>query len=127
MACARSCGRVPTTPSGARSKMPGTISADEWKSLSSLQHGDALGEKSKIYRAAGCAYCNDAGFSGRACISECLVIGDDIRDAILRRAPSSELKRIAMQGGMTSMLQDGFRKCLSGMTTIEEVLRVIHE
>ena len=108
-------------------KMPGTISADEWKSLSSLQHGDALGEKSKIYRAAGCAYCNDAGFSGRACISECLVIGDDIRDAILRRAPSSELKRIAMQGGMTSMLQDGFRKCLSGMTTIEEVLRVIHE
>ncbi|HEY4526752.1 MAG TPA: GspE/PulE family protein [Candidatus Paceibacterota bacterium] len=110
-----------------RCKTPGKISDDEWKSLSLLRHGDVLTESSEIYRAAGCEYCNDTGFSGRACISECLVVDDDVRDAILARAPSSELKRVAIQNGMTTMLQDGFNKVLAGKTIIEEVLRVIHE
>ncbi len=56
-----------------------------------------------------------------------MVADDEIREAILRKASSSELRKIAIKNGMTTMLEDGFKKCLKGETTIEEILRVIHE
>jgi len=56
-----------------------------------------------------------------------LVVDDDIRDAFLRRASSSEIKKLAIENGMTPMIVDGFNKAAEGITTIEEILRVIHE
>ena len=52
---------------------------------------------------------------------------DEVRSALLRNADSSEIKRIAMKNGMTTMTEDGFQKALDGLTTIEEILRVTHE
>jgi type IV pilus assembly protein PilB len=49
----------------------------------------------------------------------------EIADLILRRAPISEIRDAAMTSGMTTMLQDGWRKIVAGITTPEEVLRVV--
>lgn len=81
----------------------------------------------EFYRGKGCEQCNDSGYRGRVCINEVLVADDEIRDAILRKASSSEIKKIAVKNGMTTMLEDGFQKAEAGETSIEEVFRVIRE
>ena len=81
----------------------------------------------KISRGKGCTQCNESGYSGRVCINEVLVADNDIKDAILQKASASDLKKIAIRNGMTTMLEDGLRKVGLGLTTIEEVLRVIQE
>ncbi|RJQ34655.1 type II/IV secretion system protein [Candidatus Parcubacteria bacterium] len=103
------------------------IGGDAWKALSQLALHNLFEETSDVYKNVGCGNCAETGFVGRVCIAECLVVDDDMRDAILRRAPAAELKKIALESGMTTMLQDGFQKVLNGTTTIEEVLRVIHD
>jgi type IV pilus assembly protein PilB len=80
-----------------------------------------------LYEGAGCEECGNTGFRGRVCVNEVLVIDTDVRDAILRKVSSDEIKRIAVRNGMTTMLQDGIYKVKEGVTTIEEILRVIHE
>jgi type II secretory ATPase GspE/PulE/Tfp pilus assembly ATPase PilB-like protein len=81
----------------------------------------------KISKGKGCTQCNESGYSGRVCINEVLVADNDIKDAILQKASASDLKKIAIRNGMTTMLEDGLRKVGLGLTTIEEVLRVIQE
>ena len=76
---------------------------------------------------AGCKKCDDTGFRGRIGIHEVLEINDSVRQAIMRRANASEIKEIAVKGGMVTMLEDGLEKVLKGITTVEEVLRVFHE
>ncbi len=68
-----------------------------------------------------------SGYSGRICINEVLVADDEIKEAILRKASAGELKKIAVKNGMTTMMEDGFRRARIGETTFEEVLRVIHD
>lgn len=80
-----------------------------------------------FYKGVGCRKCNGSGYAGRICINEVLVADDVIREAILRKAPASEIKNIAIARGMTTMLEDGFQKVRSGITTIEEILRVVQE
>jgi len=81
----------------------------------------------KLAHGKGCGNCNLSGYSGRICINEVLVADPEIRDAILKKMPSSELKKIATKNGMTTMLEDGLRKVCEGQTTVEEILRVVHE
>jgi type IV pilus assembly protein PilB len=81
----------------------------------------------KVYRGKGCALCLQSGYLGRLSINEVLVADDDIREAILQKRSSLELKQIACCNGMTTMMEDGFHKVAQGLTTIEEVLRIFHE
>jgi len=78
-------------------------------------------------RGLGCNECNNTGYTGRLCINEVLVADQDVKEAILRKAPASELKSIAVKNGMTTMLEDGLQKARRGETTIEEILRVVHD
>jgi type IV pilus assembly protein PilB len=82
---------------------------------------------SKFYKGTGCSFCNNTGYYGRLGIFEVLYISSKIKEAIMKREDSSKIKSIALKEGMTTMIQDGFSKVLKGLTTIEEVLRVIHE
>ncbi|MEK7177073.1 MAG: GspE/PulE family protein [Patescibacteria group bacterium] len=82
---------------------------------------------SALYHGVGCGNCNNSGYAGRICINEVLVADDEIREAILRKASAGELKKIAIKNGMTTMLEDGFKKAQVGETTLEEILRVINE
>ena len=86
-----------------------------------------IAKKSKFYYGKGCEACNNSGYYGRIGIFEVLSVTDKIREAIMKRLNSSEIKSIAINEGMTTMVQDGFNKVLQGLTTIEEILRVIHE
>jgi type II secretory ATPase GspE/PulE/Tfp pilus assembly ATPase PilB-like protein len=74
-----------------------------------------------------CEKCNGCGYSGRVSINEVLVINDEIREAILKKHPASEIKKLAERNGMTDMIKDGYEKAKLGITTIEEVLRVTNE
>ncbi len=78
-------------------------------------------------RGTGCNECAGSGYKGRTTINEVLVADDHIRDAILRKASAAEIRTLAMKQGMTTMQEDGFRKAEAGVTSKEEVMRVIHE
>ncbi len=80
-----------------------------------------------FFKGKGCEECGGSGYKGRMCINEVLAADDQIRDAIMRRASSAELRKIAIKNGMTPMLEDGFEKARKGETTVEEVLRVIRD
>jgi len=75
-------------------------------------------------KGAGCAECNDTGYSGRVGIYEVLPVTEKIGRLILERRPAIELEKQAIQDGMILMKQDGYLKVLEKQTTIEEVLRV---
>ena len=82
---------------------------------------------STFYGGAGCAACEHTGYTGRVGIYEVLEVSPRVREAILNRAPSTVLKQIAIEEGMTTMLEDGLLKAVSGHTTLTEVLRTINE
>ena len=86
-----------------------------------------LHESKVFYKGKGCEKCNDSGYHGRIGIYEVLEIDDEVRAAVVRKADASEIRQIAIKNGMKTMIEDGFQKALAGLTTIEEVLRVIHE
>ncbi|NIS60468.1 MAG: type II secretion system protein GspE, partial [Proteobacteria bacterium] len=80
-----------------------------------------------LYRAVGCQHCLGTGYRGRTGIFELLVLDDDIRTLILKNYDSNTIKRTATDKGMLTLRQDGAKKILRGITTIEEVLRVTQE
>ncbi len=83
--------------------------------------------KPVFYIGEGCVKCNNTGYRSRTGIREVLEVNGKVRDAIMNRANASEIKEIAIKNGMKTMLQDGVNKALAGVTSLEEVLRIIHE
>ncbi len=83
------------------------------------KHKDAL-----FYDAAGCKECNYTGFRGRKAITEFLDLSDRIREMILEKRPSSELRKAAIAEGMSTLRQSAVEKVLAGDTTIKEINRV---
>ncbi len=75
-------------------------------------------------KGKGCPACNFTGMKGRIAIYEVMPISEELRDAILRNAPTAELREVAQSQGMKTLRQSGLLKVLDGTTTIEEVLRV---
>lgn len=103
------------------------ISPAELKSLTDVLPASLLAKHREFYSGKGCQLCGDTGYAGRISIYEILDIDDDVRQAIMRRANADEIKKIAIGKGMTTLMEDGFRKAVAGLTTIEEILRVIQE
>ena len=84
-------------------------------------------ERHKFSHGRGCPSCRNTGYHGRIGIFEVLTLNDTIRDAILMRKTSSEIRRLARNTvGILSMMEDGFYKSLKSITTLEEILRVIY-
>ncbi len=104
-----------------------SISESERKSLRGVFSEDLIGSAKDFYCGKGCDKCGQSGYLGRLGIYEVMVIDEKIKEAFLRRASAIEIKQLAIANGMTPMIEDGFRKATKGLTTIEEVLRVIHE
>jgi len=80
-----------------------------------------------LYKGTGCPECNHTGYFGRVGIHEVLVPDGPIRNALLNKAPASEIRRMATAAGMKPMLEDGLSKVQSGQTTLEEILRMRYE
>jgi len=81
-------------------------------------------EQARICRPKGCPQCGQSGYRGRAAIYETLAVTGEIERALSRRAPASEIRALARAEGMTDLAEDGWRKVLRGVTSIEEVVRV---
>ena len=82
----------------------------------------------KVYTTGpGCKECDGTGYKSRIGIHEVLDINDDIRALIVGRADASQIRIQAVKNGMRTMIEDGLLKAHAGITTIEEVLRIIHE
>jgi general secretion pathway protein E len=80
-----------------------------------------------LYKPVGCPQCAGTGYLGRICIIEMMTMTDTTRSLIMRHATAGELRAAAIQQGMETMFENGLRKSLAGVTTIEEVLRVTRE
>jgi general secretion pathway protein E len=85
------------------------------------------GGPATLYRPVGCRACDGLGYSGRIGIFELMAMDAELRGLVMRRADSSMLLKAAVAGGMTTMFEDGLKKVLAGVTTIEEVRRVTRE
>jgi len=77
-----------------------------------------------LYLPRGCEQCRGTGYKGRMGIYELLVTNDEIRELATQRGASNVIKAAAMRAGMQTLRVDGWNKAISGITTIEEVLRV---
>ncbi len=97
--------------------------ADE-ESLVPYGHVPSGKGKVQFYKGKGCATCNFTGMKGRVAIYEVMPISEELRDAILKNAPTAELRSMAQSQGMRTLRQAGLMKVLEGTTTVEEVLRV---
>ncbi len=80
-----------------------------------------------LYHARGCASCAQTGYTGRISIIEMLPMTDTVRSLVMKHATATELKAEAVREGMMTMYEDGLRKAVKGVTTIEEVLRATRE
>ena len=103
------------------------VSGSERKSLKGIFSDELLESAKDFYHGKGCDKCGQSGYRGRLGIYEVMVVDDAIRESFLRRASAIEIRHLAIANGMTPMIEDGFRKAVSGLTTVDEVLRVIHE
>jgi type II secretory ATPase GspE/PulE/Tfp pilus assembly ATPase PilB-like protein len=81
----------------------------------------------QLSRGAGCDDCRGTGYRGRTGIYEFMGMSEELRSLSLRKTPGHEIRQRAVTAGMTTLRQDGWRKCCLGITTVEEVLRVTHE
>src|SRR5258708_7836309 len=87
---------------------------------------EALGHRGmhgRFYTGTGCAECRETGYRGRIGIFELLVINPELRELILQRKSSAEIKAAA-QKTMTTMQQDALQKAGEGITSVEEIVRV---
>ena len=77
-----------------------------------------------LVEGAGCLECSGTGFHGRTAICELLDLTDRIREMIVDRRPTSEIKRIAREEGMITLRESGLAKIRSGITTLKEINKV---
>lgn len=79
----------------------------------------------RVWQGAGCSRCNNTGYKGRLGIYEIFLMTDEYRQLIGTSYKESEILTIARANGMRSLLEDGLEKVRQGLTTMEEVLRVV--
>jgi len=82
------------------------------------------GKEYTYYRSKGCGYCKNTGFHGRLGIFELMVIDDKIRKLISTKASSEEIRKAAQEAGMRTLREDGLARARTGITKLEEVMRV---
>jgi type IV pilus assembly protein PilB len=78
-----------------------------------------------LKRGRGCGKCNNRGMKGRIGIYEMMLLNEEIAELIVRRAPLADIREAARANGMKTLKEDGLRKVLAGITTPEEVRRVV--
>jgi len=81
--------------------------------------------KKAIYKGAGCDKCGKSGYKGRVCLYEILIPNEEIRDLISTQASQREIKQAAIKSGYKTLLEDSLEKVNLGLTTCDEVLRIL--
>jgi type II secretory ATPase GspE/PulE/Tfp pilus assembly ATPase PilB-like protein len=79
------------------------------------------------FEAHGCAVCNGIGYNGRTVVSEILNVDHEIRELVAAGASAAALQLKALQSGMRTLISHGASKSVSGVTSLQEVIRSTHE
>jgi general secretion pathway protein E len=88
---------------------------------------DAFPGEATLFKAVGCEHCNGSGYRGRSAIIEMIELSEALRSLILQGTDKNALAACAKREGARFMYEDGLRKVMRGITTLEEVLRVTQE
>ena len=86
---------------------------------------DPMGGVPTLYKPVGCTACSGTGYRGRIALHEVMPVTEDIERLAVSRASSAEIARVAIAQGMSTLRQDGWAKCVLGLTAVDEVLRVV--
>jgi Type II secretory pathway, ATPase PulE/Tfp pilus assembly pathway, ATPase PilB len=78
-----------------------------------------------LYRPVGCTSCSNTGYRGRIALHEVMAVTEEIERLAVARASSAEIGRLAISQGMSTLRQDGWAKAQRGLTSVEEILRVV--
>ncbi len=107
---------------------------DEERLKETLEVARALDEtlfnelkKARLYRGAGCDVCDHTGYKGRQGVFEVLEVTEEIKDLVMKKSSADEIVTAARKAGMRTMFEDGLRKVRMGLTTLEELVRVINQ
>ena len=98
-----------------------TVPSTETLAMLDLSPDDILDKK--LYRGRGCQMCNNTGFKGRTGLYELMHMNDQLRELINRGSSTEKLRDMALQTGMRSLRASGLERVLTGITSIEEVIR----
>jgi type IV pilus assembly protein PilB len=82
-------------------------------------------EPPKLFRAVGCTACGRTGYKGRFAVHEVMTVSEEIERLVVEKSSSEEIARVARDQGMLTLREDGLEKVRSGITSIEEILRVV--
>jgi type IV pilus assembly protein PilB len=78
----------------------------------------------KLWRPGSCRACGQTGYRGRLAVNEVMPVTEEIERLAVGRASATEVAAVAVAEGMTTLREDGLRKCAAGVTTVEEIFRV---
>jgi type II secretory ATPase GspE/PulE/Tfp pilus assembly ATPase PilB-like protein len=78
-----------------------------------------------LYRKRGCPRCNQTGYKGRIGIYQLMVMNEDVSRLASQHASREDLERAALETGMKTLWEDGLSKVVSGLTSLEELARVL--
>ena len=78
-----------------------------------------------VYQPIGCAHCSGTGYRGRVALHEVMSVTEEIERLAVARASSAEIARVAQAQGMVTLRHDGWEKAKLGLTSVEEILRVV--
>lgn len=88
--------------------------------------GVDTGGEITLFKGRGCDHCKGTGYKGRTGVHELMVMTDELRDEILKRGPAHLIRNIAIHNGMKTLQMDAVSKILMGVTSVDEVLRVLY-
>jgi len=100
-------------------------SVDELEQIGYTEADEPPNGKARFRRAVGCQACSRTGYRGRIALQELLLVDEEIERAIIAHSTNDEIQRLALEQGMVPLRQDGLRKAALGITSVEEVLRVV--
>ena len=83
------------------------------------------GSVPRLYKPVGCNHCGNTGYRGRMAVHEVMVMSEEIERMTVERRSSEDIAKVAQEQGMLTLRQDGILKILAGLTSVEEILRVI--
>ena len=106
-----------------RCKLPADHTADHLRNLGFVTESNPA--VPQIFQPIGCAVCSNTGYRGRIALHEVMTVTEEIARLAVARASSTEISRVAQEQGMLTLRQDGWEKVKLGLTSVEEILRVV--
>jgi len=86
------------------------------------QDGEPLPE---LFRPVGCSVCAKTGYKGRLALHEVMLVSEEIERLAVERASATAIERVAREQGMVTLRDDGLAKVVAGITSLDEILRVV--